>query len=258
MIMKKVLNRLISIGFIGYVLVLAIERILALILSVKNGGDYALVSNNVMPTVYYAIVVLSLVTGVVLLAKPLYKMTIQLLKKDNYEFNWKELLLGSMILLVSGMMHTGYTLAPVQFVAYGLLIGALVCITIDSCLRRKNSYNSIISVIFLTLFSMAIPVAYISVNPATETLFYVFTLVAVFVEIPMFGFMLYEFCNKGELSFEYSPVIAMVALSGGTVLLNYTAFADFNLFVAIFVVLTLVCYLAFCLKIFLKNKGLLK
>lgn len=252
--MNKLLNRLISIGFIGYVIILLVERILALILSVNNGGEYALVSNNVMPTIYYAIVVLSITVGVVLLAIPMYKMTVQIFKKENYEFNWKELLLGSMIMLFSGMMHTGWTFAPLQFVAYGFLIGAMVCATVDSCLRNKNNYNSIVSVIFLTLFSMAIPVAYASVNNATQIPFYTFTLLAVFVEIPLFGFMLYEFFQKGEISFNYAPVLVMLALSGSVVLLNYTSVENFNWFVAIFVVLTVICYAGFGLKIFLKNR----
>lgn len=253
--MSKLLNRLISIGFIGYTLILLVERILALIFSVTSGGDYALVSNNVMPTIYYAIVCLSITAGAVLLAVPMYKMAVHLFKKENYEFNWKELIFGSMVLLFSGMMHTGWTLAPVQFVAYGFLIGAMVCATIDSCLRNKNNYNSIISVIFLTLFSMAIPVAYISVNEATQIPFYTFTLLAVFAEIPLFGFMLYEFFNKGEISFSYSPVIALLALSGSVVLLNFTSVGDFNWFVAVFVVLTVAMYLGFGLKVFLKKRS---
>ena len=252
--MNKLLNRLISIGFIGYTLILLVERILALILSVNNGGEYALVSNNVMPTVYYAIVCLSITAGAVLLAVPMYKMAVQLFKKENYEFIWKELILGMMILLVSGMMHTGFTLSWLQFIAYGFLIGAMICVTIDSCKRNKNNYNSIVSVVFLTLFSMAIPVAYTSVNEATQVPFYVFTLLAVFAEIPLFGFMLFEFMNKGEIRFDYSPVIAMLALSGSVVLLNFTEVSNFNWFVAIFVVLTVVCYAAFGLKIFLKNR----
>lgn len=252
--MNKLLNRLVSIGFIGYTLILLVERIVALILSVQNGGEYALVSNNVMPTIYYAIVVLSITVGAVLLAEPIFKMTVQLFKPENYEFNWKEVILGSMILLVSGMMHTGFTLSWLQFIAYGFLIGAMICVTIDSCKRNKNNYNSIVSVIFLTLFSMAIPVAYTSVNEATQVPFYVFTLLAVFAEIPLFGFMLYEFMNKGEIRFDYSPVIAMFALSGSVVLLNFTAVSNFNWFVAIFVVLTVACYLGFGLRIFLKNR----
>lgn len=253
--MNKLLNRLISIGFIGYTLILLVERILALIFSVSNGGEYALVSNNVMPTVYYAIVCLSITAGAVLLAVPMYKMAVQLFKPENYEFNWKELILGLMILLVSGMMHTGFTLSWLQFIAYGFLIGAMICVTIDSCKRNKNNYNSIVSVVFLTLFSMTIPVAYTSVNEATQVPFYVFTLLAVFAEIPLFGFMLFEFMNKGEIRFDYSPVITILALSGSVVLLNFTEVNNFNWFVAIFVVLTVVCYAAFGLKIFLKNRN---
>ena len=252
--MNKIFNRLISIGFIGYVLILVVERVSALILSVNNGGEYALVSNNVMPTIYYAIVVLSLCVGVVLLAEPMFKMTVQLFKPENYEFNWKEIILGSMILLISGMMHTGFTLSWLQFIAYGFLIGAMVCVTIDSCKRNKNNYHAIVSIVFLVLFAMAIPVAYTSVNEATQVPFYIFTLLAVFAEIPLFGFMLYEFMNKGEISFNYSPVIAMLALSGSVVLLNFTSSGNFNWFVAVFVILTVGCYLGFGLKIFLKNR----
>ena len=88
--MNKILNRLTSIGFIGYFLILLGERIAALVLSVTNGGEYALVSNNVMPTIFYAIVCLSISAGAVLLAKPIFEMLVTLFKSENYEFNWKE------------------------------------------------------------------------------------------------------------------------------------------------------------------------
>ena len=66
--------------------------------------------------------------------------------------------------------------------------------------------------------------------------------------------MTIEFMSKGEIHFDYSPVIAMLALSGSVVLLNFTAVSNFNWFVAIFVVLTVACYLGFGLRIFLKNR----
>ena len=54
--MKKnlMMNKMEIIGYLGYYLILFIERTLALILSVNHGEDYSLASRNVLPFITYS------------------------------------------------------------------------------------------------------------------------------------------------------------------------------------------------------------
>ena len=49
--MKKnlLMNKMEIIGYLGYFIILLVERTLALILSVDHGDDYSLASRNVLP-----------------------------------------------------------------------------------------------------------------------------------------------------------------------------------------------------------------
>ena len=67
-------NRLEVIGFLLYFVILFCERLLALIFSVKSGGDYALLSGNGFNYAAYAVTAASLVAGTALAVKPGVKM----------------------------------------------------------------------------------------------------------------------------------------------------------------------------------------
>lgn len=267
-----ILTKLKLLGLILYFLILFIERLLAVILSVRLGGEYALLSGNVFNYIVYGITAVSLVAGFVLMIRVLPAMFVSVFTSKEYDFgaNYKPVVIAAMVLLFGGMMHTGFTVAPVQFVAYGFLIGSMIVRTIECCLEvkehalsdgnagvapfgKKRRFSSIVSVIYLTLLAMAVPVSYISFQELPmRAVFFAVEFTAVFVLVPVFGILLLKFYDTGVTSFSFVYPLLMLILSGLTVALKWKE--EINWFVLIFVVLTLVFYLSFGLIARKKNK----
>ena len=259
----KTLSKLKLIGLILYFIILFIERLLAIILSFKMGGEYALVSGNVFNYIAYGITAVSLVGGLVLMIKVLPAMFVSVFTSKEYDFasNYKPVVIAAMAILFGGMMHTGFTVAPVQFVAYGFLIASMVVRTIECCLEVKSGvapdgdagatpagkrrrFASIVSVIYLTLLAMAVPVSYISFQDMPmRAVFFAVEFTAVFVLVPVFGMLLLQFYETGVTSFSFVYPMLMLILSGLTVALKWKE--EINWFVLIFVVLTMLFYLSF-------------
>ena len=74
---------------------------------------------------------------------------------------------------------------------------------VEKCKDDKSkSFASIVSVIYLTLFSMTVPVCYLAFELGSLTIpFYVSEFLAAFVLIPVFGVMLYNFFKDGVAGF---------------------------------------------------------
>ncbi|MCR5848490.1 MAG: hypothetical protein K6G75_10290 [Lachnospiraceae bacterium] len=257
--MKKetlVTNKFKIIGLIVYYVVLFTERLLAVIFSINNGGEYALTSGHYFNYITYCVTVLSLVAGFVLSIKPVAGMLRSLFSKGFYPFeeNYRYIVISAMVLLYGGMMHTGFTVAPIQFVAYGFLIAAMVVRTVEKCMEDKTKiYPSVVSVIYLTLFSMTVPVCYIALKLGELTIpFFIAEFAAAFILIPVFGIMLYKFFNDGITSFSPANPLIMFVLSGMAVALKWRE--EINAFVLIFVILTVLFYLAFGIIARLKYK----
>ena len=242
---ESLLNKLEIIGFLMYFIVLFCERVLSLVFSINRGDEYSLLSGNVFNYVAYAVTAASLIAGVVLAVKPCAKMYRAFVSEEAYSFeqNAKPLAIAVAVILFGGMMHTGFTLAKVQFAAYGFLIAALIVRAVEKCLAGNDKFITIVSVIYLTFFSMTIPVCYISfMAQPLQGLFFAAEFLAVFLLVPTFGYMTYRFLKDGVTSF--SPIIpaAMLALCGLVVGLGWTE--KINWFVLIFVGLTVLTYLS--------------
>ena len=243
---KLLFNRLEIIGFFLYFVILFVERLLALIFSVHGGEEYALSAGNNFNTIAYSVTAASLVIGTVLAVKPCLEMGKCLFSSRIFSFETRSLDLAVAVsaILFGGMMHTGFTLAGVQFAAYSFLIASLILRAVEVCMDGGDKYLAVVSVVYLTLFSMTIPVAYISfMEMPLLALFFTAEFLAVFALVPIFGYMMYLFISEGVTNF--SPVFpaVMLALSGATVALKWTE--EVNTFVLIFVALTVLCYLAF-------------
>lgn len=241
----RLLNKLQIIGFLMYFIVLFCERVLALVFSVNRGDEYSLLSGNAFNYVAYAVTAASLVAGVVLALRPCAWMYRSFVSEEVYSFeqNAKPLALAVAVILFGGMMHTGFTLAKVQFVAYGFLIAAFIVRAVEKCLEGGDKFVTVVSVVYLTFFSMTIPVCYISfMTQPLQGLFFAAEFLAVFLLVPAFGYMVFRFLKEGATSF--SPVLpaAMLALCGLVVGLGWTE--KINWFVLIFVGLTVLTYLS--------------
>ena len=243
---KTICNRLKLIGFSAYFLILFIERLLAVILSPTHGEEYALSSGNGFNYFAYSVTAFSLLCGTVLFVRLLVGVGRAFGAKQEYstDDHIKEWCVASAVLLFSGMMHTGFTLPGLQFAAYGFLIGAMVVKCVEECLGGADKFAAITSLVYLTLFSMSIPVCYISFADAPwRELFFAVQAAAVFALVPIFGVMLFTLMKKGVTSFSWIFPAVMAVLSGATVALVWTE--RVNWFVLIFAGLTLLCYLTF-------------
>ena len=238
------INKLISVGFLLYFLILLVERVLALIFSVNQGDELALVNHTFIGLSTYIVTAVSVVAGLVLFAKPGLEMIKKLFSEQryNFELNYSKVINASMVFLISGMMHTGFTLAIIQFIAYGFLIMAMIVSTIDFCLNDKdNRFAYIVSLIYLILFSMAIPVVYTIIEH--QAVFYIVEFSAVIILIPLFAIALKSLFLKGRVSFCIYMIIPMVLLDGVIIGLKWSQ--EINWFLLIFAGLTLLFYLSF-------------
>ncbi len=241
-----VLNKLKIVGFSLYFIILFGERLAAVIYSIDYGEEYALTSGNVFNYIAYSVTAISLIAGLILFIRPLIEMCRALLSKELYPFETKNkrLIIAVTVLLFGGMMHTGLTIPGIQFTAYGFLIAAMIVRCIESILSGQGKFVSIVSVIYLTLFSMTIPVCYISfMDMPKRAIFFAVEFVAIFVLVPIFGKLLYNYMQTGKANFEIFYPTVMLLLSGAVVFLKWEE--EINWFVLIFVVLTAVFYLSF-------------
>ena len=233
-------------GFSLYFVILFVERLLALIFSVTRGDEYALTSGNYFNYLAYAVTAASLAAGTALFirlfigcGKSLREKKIPDLSERSEDWSF-----ASAILLFGGMMHTGLTLAGVQFASYGFLIAAMIVKCVEECLSGKDKFLTVVSTVYLILFSMSIPVCYMAnVYTARSTAFFVTEFVAVFALVPIFGVLLEKLMRTGKTSFSPVYPIVMTLLSGAVVALGWTE--KVNWFVLIFASLTLLCYLTF-------------
>ncbi len=243
---KTLFSKLKLIFLVLYFLILFVERLLAVILSVKNGGEYALLSGNTFNYFAYGVTAVSLLAGTVLMIRVIPEMFVSIFTAKEYAFseNYRRIVIAAMAVLFGGMMHTGFTLAPMQFVAYGFLIASMVVRTIECCSADKNSrYSPIVSVIYLTLLAMAVPVCYISHQAMPlKAVFFAVEFLAVFVLVPVFGKLLLAFYESGVTLFSFVYPLLVLILSGLTVALKWTE--EINRFVLIFLILTEVFYVS--------------
>lgn len=100
---------------------------------------------------------------------------------------------------------------------------------------------------------MTVPVCYIALKLGALTIpFYIAEFAAAFVLIPVFGLMLFKFFNDGITNFSIINPLIMFILSGAAVALKWSE--EINAFVLIFVILTVVFYLAFGIAAGKKSK----
>lgn len=145
------------------------------------------------------------------------------------------------VLLLSGMVHTEYTVAVVQFVAYGMLFGAMILRTVDTAGAAKNPFRFWYSLVYLILFSMAVPVVY-RTQIAQAAFFHVFESVTAILLVVAFTYMTERvFVGKAENLLLWLPFLYV--LLADAVILSMRWQEYINFFVLIFAVLTAVAFI---------------
>lgn len=244
--MKKTLKYLINLSFILYFLILLTERTISVVLSFVNGIN---ITNDLFNSYTYLLVFASL--GAWLLYTLLRCLnSFKALFKSDVEIPFKDLCIASGIILLSGMVHTEYTISIIQFVAYGILIVGILLRVI--LIKTKNIALKWLSFAYLVAFSMAIPVMYHS-NIDLHVLFHIIEAVASFALVILFtNLLLMLFSDKDDL-FMLIPISAAVLLDISLIILRWNE--EINWFVLIFISLSFILFvIGYIFKKLIKNK----
>ena len=190
-----------------------------------------------------AFAVLSLCAAVILLAfcsKRFWQSLFSSVQPD-----YSILTVTSGVILVSGMVHTEYTIPPIQFASYGALILAMILRTAELSAGAKRRASLWYSLIYLTAFSMAIPVMYAlhtAESLAFERTFYAVEAVVMLLLVLSFTILLRKlFLGQGEDLLLWIPFLIMVL--GDTAVLWMRWADEINFFVLIFASLSAVLFL---------------
>lgn len=229
-------KRLIPYSFLFYFLILFVERLQSLVRSFSDP------SYQVFGTPFDGYVniltILSLAATVVLLVG--FNPTFWASLFGKTDVDYRILTITSGVMLLSGMVHTEYTIAPVQFGAYGVLIVGLVLQTVISASSSKNAFRLWYSLVYLVIFSMAIPVVYrsqIYFAPA----FHLIEAVVSAALVIAFTYMLYRmFTGNGSNLLLWVPIIT--AAIGDAVILVMRWSESVNTFLLIFAVASVIVF----------------
>lgn len=154
--------------------------------------------------------------------------------------NYTMLCVTAGVILLSGMVHTEYTVAPIQFVSYGCLILAMVLKTVT--VQSSVTHPALLwfSLVYLTALSMAIPVMYRSEIPHAA-LFHTLEAVAAIVLVAAFTCLMRQvFLGQGENLFLWLPILLTAVLDTLVVALRWRE--KVNTFVLIFLIASVLLF----------------
>ena len=218
-----------------YFIILFAERVQSIVRSIRD-KDVKLFGSGFNSYVYLA-VFLSLVAFLVLLAvgnasflKSLFTMDMNVYNSIDYRM----LSITAGVILVSGMVHTEYTVPGIQFASYGMLIAALVIKTACVNAQAEDSVLLWMSLIYLILFSMAIPVMYHS-DIEKATLFHAIEAVVSLALVAAFAVLMYKVMIGNAVNLFYVIPVA-IAVIGDTIIVAMRWKEKVNGFVLIFLI----------------------
>ena len=232
------MKKAISWTFLAYFIILFAERAQSIVRELFFRGPLELSAFDVFVTIVACI---SISATLVLLAgfnADFWRSLFNPAKTPDYA----RLTLTAGVILLSGMMHTEFTIAPVQFVAYGALIIGMILQTVLNIKSGGNAFRHWFSLTYITAFSMAIPVMYRS-NIRLSVLFHVIEAVAAIVLVAFFTLALRRiFTGNANDLLSVIPFASMAVLDAVILALRWTEYV--NTFVLIFAVLSAVLFAA--------------
>ncbi len=167
---------------------------------------------------------------------------VQIVKYKKTEKIFGRLAVAAGILLFGGMVHTEGTIPGIQFASYGMILVSMAAHTIQSVKEQGSAGVKWLSFAYTVAYSMSIPVVY-----HTEiSLAYLFIPIEIIVSagmVVMFTVMLKRFYDcDGENSF--SPLPLFAALIGDVLVLALRWQEEINVFVLIFICVTVLLWAA--------------
>ena len=225
-----------------YFIILFAERLQSIIRSCMDKN--VLLTENGFNAYVYIITILSLTVFLVLLFMRNRYYFKALFTRDtaiHEQINYLMLSITAGVILIGGMVHTEYTVPPVQFISYGMLIVAMIIKTANMNGTVSSSLLLWLSIIYLIAFSMAIPVMYHS-DIAYAGIFHVIEAIVALLLVGVFTYFMYlVFIGKAVNLFMLYPIVA--AIIGDTVILAMRWEEKINGFVLIFLVVSVILWI---------------
>lgn len=231
----------INLLFFLYFAILFAERLQSVVRSIVDPAVHPMGSG--FHRYVYVMTFCSLAVGVIFLVVTNYALFPALFTRSAEVYakvDLGTLSIAAGILLLSGMVHTEYTIAPLQFVAYGALIIAMFIRTATVTPSSGNPALLWLSLIYLTAFSMAIPVMYES-QIRLSTLFHVIEAVTAILLVFVFTyFMRIVFVGDATNLFFWLPMLVTAVLDGVLIAMRWKE--KVNAFVLIFLIVACVLF----------------
>nr|WP_316612387.1 hypothetical protein [uncultured Ruminococcus sp.] len=233
---NKIPHAILSWFFLLYFVILFAERLQSLVRAAAAKQFFM----DTFEGVAGVIVALSLLSAVVLLA--FFNQAFWKSLGGKAEPDYARMTVAAGVILVSGMIHTEYTIPGIQFASYGMLIVAMILRAVQLMPESKNRFGLWYSLIYLTVFSMAIPVVYKHDILPNATLFHVIEYGVMLALVFSFTVMLRRlFLGRGENLLLWLPFAIMAV--GDTVILWMGRTAEVNTFMLIFAALSVILFL---------------
>ena len=242
---EKKFTKLISWLFLLYFLILAGERVQSLVRTISQNGMFSSLFDDFVNLT----AILSLCSAVVILL--VFNAGFWKSLFTSFEPDYSALTIASGVILVSGMVHTQFTISPLQFAAYGMLIAAMILRTLELSGDAESRFVLWYSLGYVTAFSMAIPVVYHSEISGARW-FHLVEAIVMLALVASFTIMLRRlFIGFEEDQLMWVPLILMAV--GDTAVLWMRWEEEINFFVLIFAALSAVMF-AVGKLLFLKKK----
>ena len=142
-------------------------------------------------------------------------------------------------LLLSGMVHTEYSIPAIQFVSYGALIVAMILNVITQSWLTPGA--RVLTMLYIVAFSMAIPVVYPS-QIKNKRLFHIIESIVSFGLVAVFTFMLFELF-MGQYGLVFHPAFLITAVLADIVVLVLRWKEEINWFVLVSLALAVVLWI---------------
>ena len=124
--------------FLLYFVILSVERVQSLVRAIAQGGLFPAPFDGFVNLT----AILSLCAAVIMLL--LFNRSFWQSLVSSAVPDYSALTITSGVILVSGMVHTGFTIPPIQFAAYGMLIVAMILRTASLSRDAKNRSSSVV------------------------------------------------------------------------------------------------------------------
>lgn len=137
------------------------ERVISVVLTLND--ENIIILNSYFNIYTYGIVYASLCVSLIMLIVMNWPFLMALFSDDEdiqNRVSLKRISVMIGVLLVSGMVHTAYTMTWLQFVAYGFLICGLIVATVNNLKHDRSDIHRWLSLGYMLAYSMAVPVVY--------------------------------------------------------------------------------------------------